>query len=81
MDFGENQVEISPHGLARQPTKKRYLRKSRIPANGEEGDRQVRTLNLEHLQQQQQQPSERKLSGALVDELKLHFDFESLKED
>ncbi len=79
MDFGENQVEISPHGLARQPTKKRYLRKSRIPANGEDGDRQVRTLNLE--QQQQQHPEERKLTGTLVDELKLHFDFESLKEE
>ncbi len=80
MDFGENQVEISPHGLARQPTKKRYLRKSRIPANGEDGDRQVRTLHLEQ-HQQQQQASERQLTGTLVDELKLHFDFESLKEE
>ena len=79
MDSGENSVEISPHGLARQPTKKRYLRKAKVQQNAEdEENRQVRRLDGP---QQQQQPEVQKLNGALVDELRLHFDFESLKED
>jgi len=79
MDSSENSVEISPHGLARQPTKKRYLRKSKVPLNVEEEEnRQVRRLDG---QQQQPRPEEQKLNGAMVDELRLHFDFESLKED
>jgi hypothetical protein len=82
MDSGENSVEISPHGLARQPTKKRYLRKSKVPLNVEEEEnRQVRRLDGQQQQQQQPRPEEQKLNGAMVDELRLHFDFESLKED
>jgi|688.fasta_scaffold1498010_1 hypothetical protein len=81
MDSSENSVEISPHGLARQPTKKRYLRKSKVPLNVEEEEnRQVRRLDGQQ-QQQQPRPEEQKLNGAMVDELRLHFDFESLKED
>ena len=77
MESGDSSVEISPHGLARQPTKRRYLRKTRVQHNPEEGDRQVSRLDG----QPQPQPREGdKLSGSLVDELRLHFDFESLKE-
>ena len=78
MDFGENNVEISPHGLARQPAKKRNLRKTKVATSSDDANRQVRRLDGQ--QQQQGGEEEKKLPGAMVDELRLHFDFESLKE-
>ena len=80
MDPGENSVEINPHGLARQPAKRRFLRKARVHQVSSEPETQVRRLDGHLEDQQQQQQKGEKLKGSLVDELRLHFDFESLKE-
>ena len=79
MDPGENSVEINPHGLARQPAKRRFLRKARVHQVASEPETQIRRLDG-HIEDQQQQQKGEKLKGSLVDELRLHFDFESLKE-